>query len=280
MKSILAILFLFSSMVAQVYTQADVDVCESKFQLGISQNLTEEDIHTIIVEIAKSFLGVDYEAHSLESEGDEKLSIHLTGLDCYTFLESSLVISRLIKSERMTFDDYQSELQNVRYRNGKIAGYPSRLHYFSDWIFEMDSRGIAKDVTEDLGGECYSNKVDFMSTHPDSYKQLKNNSEIVYFIAAIEKDISARDYFFIPQEKIEKYEKGIMSGDIIGITTNINGLDIAHTGIAIRMNDGRIHLLHAPNVGKKVQITEASLAEYVKRNKIQTGIMVSRPLEP
>lgn len=280
MKGLLAILFLYCTISCQVYTQADVEVCNSKFQFAVSENLIDEDIHSIIIEIAKSFLGVEYEDHTLERDGPEKLTIHLTGLDCYTFLESSLVISRLIKSGKRTFDDYRSELQNIRYRDGDIDGYPSRLHYFSDWIFEMDKRGISKDVTKDLGGECYTNNVDFMSTHPDSYKQLKNNNEFVNTISSIEKEIAKRDYYYIPQDKIELHENGIMSGDIIGITTSVKGLDIAHTGIAIRMNGGRIHFLHAPNVGKKVQITTASLAEYVKRNKIQTGIMISRPVEP
>jgi len=42
------------------------------------------------------------------------------------------------------------------------------------------------------------------------------------------------------------------------------------------MDDGRIHLMHAPNVGYKVQITEKPLADYIKGNKKQTGIMVLR----
>ena len=54
----------------------------------------------------------------------------------------------------------------------------------------------------------------------------------------------------------------------------------SHTGIAIRLADGRIHLLHAPNVGKKVQISDVPLADYIKGIKNQTGIIVSRPVSP
>jgi len=122
----------------------------------------------------------------------------------------------------------------------------------------------------------YKKKINFMSTHVDSYNQLKNNPKFVAEIAKIEKEISSRKYYYIPQENIANIEQNIHSGDIIGITTNIEGLDISHTGVAIRMDDGRIHLMHAPNVGYKVQITEKPLPDYIKGNKKQTGIMVLR----
>jgi hypothetical protein len=261
-----------------IYTQKDVDVCNSKFRLAVDKKLAELPINQIIIEIGKSFLGTDYVANTLEKEGVEELVINLTCLNCYTFLESSIVFARCIKKEKTFFEDYKKELINIRYRSGKLYKYPSRLHYFSDWIFDMNKRKIGKDLTKEIGGIPYEKKINFMSTHVDSYKQLKENKKFVNTITGIEKQISARKYFYIPQEKIESVEDEIQSGDIIGITTNIDGLDIAHTGIAIRMDDGRIHLMHAPNVGYKVQITEKTLADYIKGNKKQTGIMVLRVL--
>ena len=274
------VLWLSSHGFAQtIYTQKDVDLCNSKFQLAVDKNLSSLPVNQIIIEIGKSFLGTDYVASSLEKGEEEKLVVHLTGLDCYTFLESSLVFARCIKEGKTSFDDYQNELANIRYRGGKLEEYPSRLHYFSDWIYDMDKRGIGKDITKEIGGKPYDKKINFMSTHVDAYSQLKSNPKYVDEIAKIEKEISSRKYFYIPQEEILKVEDKIQSGDIIGITTNVEGLDIAHTGIAIRMEDGRIHLMHAPNVGYKVQITEKPLADYIKGNKKQTGIMVLRVSE-
>ncbi len=261
-----------------IYTQADADICRSKFQLALDNKLAERPINEIIIEIGKSFLGTDYAANSLEKGDEEKLVIHLTGLDCYTFLESALVIARCVKSGKTSFEDYQSELTNVRYRDGILNEYTSRLHYFSDWMYDINKRRIGKDITQEIGGKPYVKKINFMSAHIDSYKQLQANSKFVEQIAEIEKEISSREYFFIPEDDIEKVEDKIQSGDILGITTNIEGLDIAHTGIAIRMNNGRIHFLHAPIVGQKVQITEKPLTDYIKGNKKQTGIMVLRPL--
>lgn len=275
----ISFLFLFSviSFSQPIYTQKDVEICNSKFELAVSKNLADKTINEIIIEIGKSFLGTDYVANSLEKGEKEQLVIHLTGLDCYTFLESTLALARCIKSGRNTFEDYQDELLKIRYRDGILKEYPSRLHYFSDWIYDMDKRGIGKDITKQIGGIPYKKQIDFMRKHIDSYRQLKENPMFVLEIATIEKRISKRKMFYIPQEKIEKLESKIESGDIIGITTNIEGLDISHTGIAIRMDDGRIHLLHAPNVGYKVQISEKPLSDYIKGNKKQTGIMLLRP---
>ena len=276
---VLVLWFSSNNFAQTIYTQKDVDLCNSKFQLAVDKNLSSLPINQIIVEIGKSFLGTDYSASSLEKSDEEKLVVHLTGLDCYTFLESSLVFARCIKEGKTSFDDYQNELANIRYRGGKLEEYPSRLHYFSDWIFDMNKREIGKDITKEIGGKPYDKKINFMSTHVDAYHQLKNNPKFVDEIAKIEKEISSRKYFYIPQDEISKVEDKIQSGDIIGITTNVEGLDIAHTGIAIRMDDGRIHLMHAPNVGYKVQITEKPLADYIKGNKKQTGIMVLRVSE-
>ncbi len=265
-----------SNLYSQIYTQKDVEICNTKFQIALQKNLSSQPLNEILITIAKSFIGVDYEAHTLDKTENEELIINLKGLDCYTFLESSIVFARCIKKGLITFEDYIKELENIRYRNGKLKDYTSRLHYFSDWIYDMNKRKIGKDITKELGGIPYKKKINFMSTHLDSYPQLKNNRKFQKEIIRIEKNISKRKLYFIPQEKIEDIEDKIQDGDIIGITTNIEGLDIAHTGIAIRESDGRIHLLHAPNVGYKVQISEKSLADYIKSNKKQTGIMILR----
>jgi len=276
----LSLFFCLMNMNAQsIYTQKDVEVCSSKFTLAADKKLSTQPINQIVITIGRSFIGTDYVASTLEKGEKESLVINLTGLDCYTFLESSLALARCIKAGRTTFEDYQKELINIRYRDGKLNEYPSRLHYFSDWVYEMNKRGIGKDITKEIGGIPYSKNIDFMSAHIEAYKQLHTHPRFVEEISLTEKKISVRKNFWIPQGEIEKNESKIESGDIIGITTNIAGLDISHTGIAIRMEDGRIHLMHAPNVGFKVQITEKPLSNYIQGNKKQTGIIVLRPSE-
>lgn len=265
---------------SQIFSEKDIEICNSKFSLAVDNSLSEKPINEVLVEIGKSFLGTEYIAHTLEKQGDEQLVINLTGLDCTTFLETSLTFARCIKKGKTSFDDYLNELSFIRYRDGKINKYPSRLHYFSDWIFNNEQKGIVKDITKEIGGKPIKFKVNFMSENPKYYKQLLENPELIPTIKKQEEEINSRQYYYIPQNEIEKVESKIQTGDLIALTTPEEGLDIGHVGIAITMDDGRIHFLHAPLVGSKVQITESPLSDYVIKNKKRNGIIVLRVLEP
>ncbi|MCF8259616.1 MAG: DUF1460 domain-containing protein [Melioribacteraceae bacterium] len=281
MKNLLISFLLFTSIqFAQNNEVKNQEICESKFDFAINENLSEKPINEVIVEIGKSFLGTDYEAFTLENKENEKLIVKLDGLDCYTFLEATLALSRCVKLNQTDFDSFLRQIEILRYRGGKLEGYVSRLHYFSDWIYDNELRNILIDKTKECGGELYSNQVNFMSTHPEFYQQLKDRPEIVAEISLIEKSISTRNYYYIAQENIDQLSECIQSGDLIGITSSIPGLDIAHTGIAIRDNQNILRLLHAPNKGQKVQISKLSLADYIKSNSKQTGIILSRAVSP
>jgi len=270
----------FSTSYSQIISEKDVEVCNSKFQLAVNKNLEEKPIGDVIAEIGKSFIGTDYFAHGLEKDGNEQLIINLTGLDCTTFLENALVLARCIKKGKTTFEDYQKELQFIRYRDGKIDEYPSRLHYFSDWIYDNVKKGVVEDVTKDIGGEKIKFKINFMSTHPESYKQLEENPDFIPIIKKQEKEINCREYYYIPKEELKSKEEQIQNGDLLAITTSVEGLDIGHTGIAVKMDDGRIHMLHAPTENTKVQISEEPLADYLMKYKRHSGVIVLRALEP
>jgi len=271
---------LSSSLFAQIYSDKDVEVCKTKFTLAVDSKLSGEPINNVITSIGRSFLGTEYIAHTLEKKGNEQLVINLTGLDCTTFLETSLTFARCIKLGKTSFEDYQKQLTFIRYRDGKLDGYPSRLHYFSDWIFNNAQKGIVKDVTKKIGGEKIVFNLSFMSMHPESYQMLKEEPKFIPMIAAQEKEINKREYYYLPVDKIEKAEKNIKNGDLIAITVNVPGIDIGHVGIAVKEKDGRIHFMHAPLSGAKVQITKEPLCDYLKKIKKDTGIIVLRPQEP
>ena len=241
--------------------------------------MREKPINEVVIAIAKSFIGTDYTANTLDAPGKEQLIVNLQTLDCVTFYENSLVLARCIKKNKLTFNDYKKELQFVRYRGGVIDGYTSRLHYTSDYFFDNEKKSVLKDVTKELGGVPFNKKINFMSTHPDLYLQLKNSSENVKEIKKIEDEMKTRTTYHIPKANIKRIASQIKNGDIIGITTTIDGLDCTHTGIAIWQN-GKLHLLHAPIPGSKVQITELPLWDYLAKIKKDEGIIVARPIEP
>jgi hypothetical protein len=257
----------------------DASICSKKFELAVSSRLRGKPINEVVIEMGKSFLGTEYVAHTLEQPGEERLVINMRGLDCVSFCENSLVFARCIKKGKTTFDDYKAELQFIRYRGGVIDRYPSRLHYFSDYIFDNEKKGVWKNVTKSIGGVPFRKTINFMSTHPDSYPQLKEHPEFLKTIQEQEAVIGKRALVHIPTGDIEGVQKKIQSGDVLAITTDIPGMDIAHTGIAIRQGS-KLHFMHAPLSGSKVVITTKTLAEYLTGNKRQLGIMVARPLEP
>jgi hypothetical protein len=277
---LIAVITSNSFLFAQVYSKEDVEICNQKFQISVNEDLKDQPINDVIVKIGESFLGTEYLAHSLEEDGDEQLVINLSGLDCTTLVENSLALARCIKEGKTSFEDYMKELQFIRYRDGLVDGYPSRLHYFSDWITDNISKGVIADETMKLGGVRIKFNLNFMSTHPDSYKQLAENRELISIIKKQEEEISSRTYYYIPKGEFSSKEKLIESGDIIAITTTVEGLDIGHIGIAVKMDDGKIHLLHAPVPNTKVQSSEKRLAEYLMALKKDSGIIVLRPLEP
>lgn len=265
---------------AQVYSNNDVLICKDKFEIAVKKNLKEKPIGDVITEIGKSFIGTNYVANTLEKGDKEELIINLKGLDCTTFLENALTFAICIKEGKTSFKDYQNELQKIRYRDGIINGYPSRLHYFSDWIYNNVKKGIVTDETKALGGEKITFNVDFMSNHPDSYKRLKESPELIPVIKKQETEINSREYYFIPKDKVASIENKIHNGDLIAFTSNIKGLDINHVGIAVRLNGNRIHLMHAPNVGYKVQISEKNLSDYLKNIRKDKGVIILRAVEP
>ena len=283
---LLPILFLVPCILQQQLTPSSKSVldpneiiCNYKFHLAQSMNLGEKSMNDVVLAMGTSFIGTAYASHTLESPGHEELVVNLQTLDCVTFYENSLVLARCIKKNKMTFDEYKKELQFVRYRGGILNGYASRLHYTSDYFFDNENKSVLKNITRELGGVVWKKKINFMTTHADSYLQLKNSPENLKAIQKIEDVMNARTMYVIPKEDVKRIAPKIKDGDIIGITSTIDGLDCNHTGIAIHRN-GELRFLHAPITGSKVQITAVPFWEYLTKIKNDAGIIVARPVEP
>ncbi len=260
-------------------------VCSARDKLAVENKilvisgLSGSDYGETLVEVGKTFLKTPYVAQTLEIGESEALVVNLHGLDCTTFVENVLAFGMMLNAGQTHFDAYTSNLETIRYEDGKLNGYPSRLHYFSEWISNNEQKGLLKDITARIGGTEIEKTINFMSTHRDLYPFLKQEENFEK-IKASENRLNSRSICVLPQDKIESSEAMIQSGDIIALTTSIEGLDITHTGIATREADGRIHLLHASTGSGQVEVSKLPLSEYLKGIKKNTGIMVARPLKP
>jgi hypothetical protein len=120
--------------------------------------------------------------------------------------------------------------------------------------------------------------LDFMSTHRPSYRQLASDA-VARAIVRTESDLSAAERWYLPKAKIGASLPSLRTGDVIGITTSMEGLDCSHTGLAVD-DAGVLKFLHAPLAGGVVQFSRGSLDEYLAGHDRQTGIIVARPVDP
>jgi len=241
---------------------------------------TKTSIDSAMIQAAFYFLNTPYVAGTLESPDSTKeaLVINLHELDCTTFVENCLALSRTLQLLSPDYDSFLRELQKIRYRKGLINGYVSRLHYTTDWIYDNADKGIIEDVTYALGGRKFKPNVYFMSSNPQKYPHLAKDSDAVRQIAVIEKSINARNtYYYIPKKEIARNQSLIKSGDIICFTTAVPGLDVSHMAIAFRRN-GELTFIHASSTAKKVIVNQQSLIDYCSMIQNCTGIIVLRPV--
>jgi len=227
---------------------------------------------------AKKMLGVPYVAGTLDGNEEEQLVVHVDQLDCTTFVETVLALCIADKRGERSFDGFKKALIDVRYRNGILDGYASRLHYFSDWIRNNEQMGFVKECTSETA--CSQPKelwLDFMTTHVDSYLPMKKNPALVEVMAAQEKNWQGTVVSYIPKEKLNlsPEELKIKDGDILAMVTNIKGLDIVHVGFAF-WKDNQLHLLHASSVAKKVIEDPQTQYESSKKTKAHIGVRAIR----
>ena len=239
--------------------------------------LLENDFGKTLVAIGKTFIGTPYVAKTLEIGEKESLVVNLHGLDCTTFVENVLAFGVQLKDGKSDFDSFTKALETIRYKDGRLNGYGSRLHYFTEWIRNNEQKGLLKDVSSEIGGSEMEKDINFMGTHRDLYPFLKDQTNFEKILAT-EAALAKETFCYLPQDEIEANEHLIETGDIIALATSINGLDVTHTGIATREKNGRVHLLHASTGSMEVEVTKLPLAQYLKGVNKNIGILVARPL--
>jgi hypothetical protein len=253
---------------------ADSVIVEKRLGMARAQHLDTLPIGRIVIAVGRTFVGSPYVPHTLEVAGPERLVVDLREFDCVTFVENTLALARTIRA-RGDYGTYKRELMRIRYRNGKLAGYASRLHYFSEWISDNSRKKIVENVTARLGGMRDDEPITFMTAHASAYRQLAEPG-VAARIGTIERRISREPRYVLAKEKINSVHADIHDGDIIAAATTVKGLDVEHTGIAVWLN-GELHLMHAPLVGRAVEISPLPLAERIERIRSEDGIMVARP---
>jgi hypothetical protein len=275
-----AILLTATFMLAVLTAPAQVTYRQTD-SITICRLLKEAPHDASTLWFAERFKGIPYVAHTLEVNASEQLVVNTRQLDCTTLVETVAALTLCVRHDKRSWTDYLDMLQQLRYRQGELDGYPSRLHYFSDWIRDKEQMGIVREIQ--AGNPPFTAvqqvSVSYMSTHPQSYKALKEQPSLVAVIRQQEQALTGLKRRYIPKTGLQWDSKALRSaihdGDILAITCKKKGLDIAHLGFAVWRKDG-LHLLNASQLHKKVVTEPMTLYQYLQKHPSHTGIRVVR----
>lgn len=255
------------------YTTADSIKVVKLLQEGKKQKGKQD----LVLFFARKFLGIPYVASTLENNTDEQLVINLRQLDCTTFVENVLTLTLCTKNGQTTFDDFCNQLRKIRYRNGEV-GYPTRLHYFSEWISDNTRMGFVEETQAPNPpfSAVQTLQINFMSTHVDKYPMLVRTPAFIKPIAQMESELNGQTCRYIPKAGIlnnAACKQAVKDGNILALVTSRQGLDTSHVGFAIWKKDG-LHLFHASSLQKKVVEDKSLLRNYMMKQKSQLGVRV------
>ena len=207
--------------------------------------------------LSEKFLGTPYAENTLGGSADrrEVLTVNLSGLDCFTYID-------YVESMRRSggFAEFLKNLVSVRYKDAAVR-WDRRKHFFSDWA-SGDGRNV-RDATAEIGGKLAVTER----------KKLNRKADGSLWVPGI--DIVERDVSYIPSERLgPETLDAVRTGDYLGIYSEEDGLDVSHTGIAVRKN-GKVYLRHASSRHRGV--LDEDLAVYMKK---RPGLVVYRSNRP
>lgn len=259
----------------------DAETADSVKICTLLKNASQQPANTNLpLFFARSFIGKPYVAHTLEVGDKERLVVNTRELDCTTLVETVTALTKCAYQKKYTYAAYRAALQAMRYRNGKIDNYTSRIHYFTEWITENSKTGLVTEIQQPNPPftSVQTVKVNYMSQHPQSYKALKAHPEYVPEIRRMEQRVSGQQFRYIPKSRVGRsaeLRQAVKDGDIIAITCNKAGLDIAHLGFAVWKNSN-LHLLNASQLHKQVIEEPMTLWQYLRQHPSHTGIRIIR----
>ncbi len=235
--------------------------------------------------IGRELIGVPYVNYTLEV--DDKIEspvVNLNAMDCWTFYENSLAISRMLAHKPGPYKpaDMLHMVEVERYRNGVCnGGYLSRMHHLEEVFADNQRRGYARNITSRLPGAARMRKeIREMTVQWKAYRYLRNNPELISPMGRIEAQVSRLPVSHVPKTKVPGIERYLGNGDICAITTNAPGGYTTHVGMIMRIN-GRAYFAHATSERSKGRQTliDRPISDYLNQKSSRAGIIICRPLD-
>ncbi|HKJ47229.1 MAG TPA: N-acetylmuramoyl-L-alanine amidase-like domain-containing protein [Balneolales bacterium] len=241
---------------------------------GIEHYKHDSTLSDLISFYAEKQFGIPYKAGLLDKPKKEKLVITLKGSDCVIYVETSMALALTTLERDTSYNTFANNLKLLRYRNGHIHGYFSRLNYFSDWLLTNQKKGLVSIVSQHWPDSVPMDSVYYMSHHRYQYPGLAHNDSLLDLIKHKERQLSQDSLKYLPKNKIPLYIRKINTGDILAFVTTVKGLDVSHTAIAYRKGDF-LTFFHA-NPKHGITTEPLGLLPYIYSRKTVKGIIVAR----
>lgn len=204
--------------------------------------------------ISEKFLGTPYQGHRLHGSEEipEKLVVDFRGLDCFTYLD---YVAALYASHSQ--DEFFKNIVKTRYVDSDIR-FDKRKHFFTDWA---NSRAkTAEDITARLSP--------YAITQPKSLNKKAEDKQYIKGIPVVERPVT-----YIPRSAItSQLINSLHSGDLIGIYTQLGGLDVTHVGFFIMTREGPV-FRHASSSKETRRVVDSPFISYLSK---YPGIVVLR----
>lgn len=271
---ILILIFVARSSFAQPLSNSDSEARIRQWLLeGIELYRTRADAQRIMSFYAEKQLGIPYKAGLLEKPGSESLVVTLEGSDCVIYVETTLALMMTTMVGSYSYDTFVHNLSLIRYRNGTIDGYHSRLHYFGDWLLDGQNKRLIRVLFQEERFPKIQ-PYHFMSSNRSSYPALADDNTLE-MIRQAEKRLNEDLLYYIPTDKIPDVLNELRTGDIVAFVTKVPGLDFSHTAV-IKRDDDRIGFWHASTTGSVI-VESKTLYDYTKDRSSLLGIVIGRP---
>lgn len=256
---------------------ATADTIEKWLEEGFAYWQQVEEVPELISFYAEQQLGIDYEAGLLDAPEQEELVVTLEGSDCVIYVEMSLAMAMTTLQLQKSYDAFLENLEFIRYREGKIDGYPSRLHYFSDWLLTNEEKGLVSIQYQEDNLPVIE-PPDFMTGSRENYRHIADDDSLYREIRQMEEALAQYTLRYIPEDMIPEYEQRFETGDILAFVTTIDGLDITHTGL-VKMDGDEAGFYHASMTGAVI-VDPNTIYEYTTGRDNVKGIVIARLRSP
>lgn len=260
---------------------------ESKFHAIVAKAERENwrglPIGDRTVRVARELTGTPYVNYSLEVDNHiESPVVNLNAMDCWTFYENALAISRMLAAKPGPYSpqDMLRMIEIERYRNGVCTGnYLSRMHHLEEVFYDNQRRGLARNITPQIPGAVRIHReIREMTVQWRNYRYLKNNPSLLAPMAKIEARVSKLPVYHIPKDKARAAEAYLQNGDICAITTRSNDAYTSHVGLIVKLN-GRAYFTHATSERDKGRMTiiDRPITDYLNARDKHAGMIICRP---